>query len=254
MTATVRRAELTAVDHINQLIRPFTTTEVIRQPERCPDGVWRPVTRLHTVTHPALLDQVENTITGSQLGREVFRSIPQSKPAARLDCLAFLDRINRQARELAVKHDVNPAQPLRVVLRELAGKLGDRPHRVVRSWWSAARVLTQHDGAPLAPDAPCPVESCEARGTLRVRLDPNVAVCTECGESWSDDDGRFGRLRVWVEWASEHLRGPRHLVDGDGHGYEGLGYVVVCPECEVERVARAERAVMRRRGAPEKVA
>src|SRR5690606_2564941 len=98
LTATVRRAELTAVDQTNQLIRPFTTTEVIRQPERCPDGVWRPVTRLHTVTHPALLDQVEHTITGSQLGREVFRSIPQSKPAARLDCLAFLDRINRQAR------------------------------------------------------------------------------------------------------------------------------------------------------------
>lgn len=248
-----RIPEKIAADHIRELVQGFTTTETITQPILHPDGRWRPTRRLHTVTHPPLLDQIEQTVTGTTTGGQVYHSAYGSKPAGRLDCLAYLHRLDHQSRDLATRHHIEPDQPLRNRLLGLSAAIGDRPHHQVKSWWATARVLTQHDSPPFAPNVPCP--ECDMRGSLRVRFDPKVATCVECHGVWDEDEGRFGRLALWCEWAGEHLNGARHLLGraradelGVEHGYdEALGYVVVCPDCEFERQAMAEREAARLR-------
>lgn len=213
-----------AADYIKELIHPFTTSE------RYSGG-------LHTVTHMSLLDQIEETVTGSTTGGQIFRSAYGSKPAGRIDCLDFLQRIDRQSRELAREYEL-PLRPLRPRLSALAGSIGMNSHRAVEGWWASARVLTQHDGPPLAPDVHCPNEECDRRGTLRVKFDPNLALCVNCGLTWSDSNPdpvfSFGRLAVWIRWATEHLAGTEHMVGG-----------VACLECLPERKGRSERCEKR---------
>ena len=236
-----------AADHINQLLYPFTTTELAMLPvaRRAPvpslthKTVWVSVPPKkwklgsYTVKHMGLLDQIENTVTGSQTGGEVFHAAYGSKPAGRIDCLSFLARIDDQSLVLAARHHIELC-PLRPRLGQLSAELGLKTDKTVTGWWVSARVLTQHDNPPLAPNAPCPNEECDQRGSLRVRFDPNVALCTHCGSTWSDDTDdpveSFGRLAVWVRWASEHLAGPE----------------IHCQECREERQLRAERTEIRR--------
>lgn len=237
-----------AADRINQLLYPFSTTEMAMLPVArrapvpsltrrttwvdLPPRKWR--LGQYTVRHLALLDQIERTVTGSTTAGQVFHASYGSKPAGRLDCLAFLDRLDHQSIELAEKHKI-PLMPLRHRLGELSAVFGLKEVRPVTGWWIAARVLTQHDGPPVAPNAPCPNEECDQRGSLRVRFDPNVALCTHCGSTWSEDAEdpveSFGRLAVWVRWAAEHLSGP----------------AVHCEECRQERELRAERTQLRLR-------
>lgn len=151
--------------------------------------------------------------------------------------MAYLNRIERQSHEIARELGI-PRLPLRKRLSAISGVIGDKPSRMVKGWWATARVLTQHDSAPFSPNVQCP--ECDALGTLRVRFSPQVATCVECHGVWDDDEGRFGRLAIWCEWAAEHLQGPRHMVPVDGYDEE-LGYVEVCTECEKERLAIAQR-------------
>ena len=259
-----------AADHIRELIRPFVTHEQVTQPVQGEDGRWRTQRRQHDVTHPALLDQIHQTVTGSTMGEQEFRAAYGSKPAGRLDALAYLHRLAEQSARMCTELDVVPdaaglrrlvhdkrltdrAAQLLVIkarLSALSGVIGDRPNRRVKAWWATARVLTQHDAPPFAPMAPCP--TCDQWGTLRVRFDPKVAVCVECEETWDDQSPeaahQFGRLAIWVEWSTEHLHGLRHWVgDDDVTGYPGLGYVVECPECAPERLERAKREAERMR-------
>ena len=198
-----------AADHINELLYPFKSYQVV-------------CGRVHVVRHMGLLDQIEGTITGRTAEGQVFHSAYGSKPAGRLDCIDFIARVNSQSAELAEAHGIDPsAMALRRRLGALSAVLGARPHSRVRSWWVAARVLTQHDAPARSPSAICP--SCDRLGTLRVRLDPNVAFCVQCGDTWTDEDTSFGRLAVWVRWSNEHLRSPGHAE---------------CDECATERARR----------------
>lgn len=252
------RPIMLAADHIRELTQTFTTAEHVRQPTQGPDGRWRTQDRIHHVTHQALLDQIADTVTGSTTAGEMFHAAYGSKPAGRIDCLAYLERLDRQSRAFAAEHGL-PLLPLRDRLSRLSGVLGDRPNHTVKAWWATARVLSQHDGPPLAPDVPCPQEPCERWGTIRARLDERIAVCVECHHVWSDEDGTFGRLAIWAQWAAEHLRGPRHWrCEDEVTGYPGLGYRVECVECAPERLAMAKReaarlADVRRRRALERV-
>lgn len=243
------RPIMLAADHISDLTRTFTTTEIITQPTRGTDGRWRTTTYRHTIRHPPLLTQITTTITGSTTSGEIYHAAYGSKPAGRIDCLAFLERLDRQSRTMADAHGINTL-PLTARLQALSGIIGDKPNPRVRAWWTTARILTQHDGPPFTPDVPCPNERCDQRGTLRCRVEDKIAVCTECQDTWSDEDDdptrSFGRLAVWVKWASEHLRGIRHWVtDDDITGYRDLGYQVECPDCAPERVAMATREAAR---------
>lgn len=212
-----------AADEIGHLIYRFSTTENIT------------FIGLHTVWHPALLDQIEQTVTGSTTAGQVFHAAYGSKPAGRLDSIDFLARIDKQSKEIGLRYSIGK-MPLRPRLHDIAQALGATPDPMVHSWWVSARVLTQHDSAAIALNAPCPREECDMWGSIRVRFNPNMAFCVNCGSTWSDDNldpvASFGRLAVWVQWASEHLRGPEHKE---------------CTECASERIGRSERILGRKK-------
>ena len=240
-----------AADHIRELTRPHSTYEIVTQPTRGDDGRWRPTRRVHHVTHAPLLDQIRNTITTTQTAGGTFHAAYSSKPAGRIDCLAYLERLERQSRRLAA--DLNlPAAPLTRRLQAISGRIGDQPHPLIRAWWATARILTQHDGPPYSPNVPCPNDACERIGTLRLRLSEKIGVCVECHTVWADSNTdetmTFGRLSVWVQWAAEHLSGIRHWVPAtvENSGYDGsLGYQIECGECWTERLAMRGREAAR---------
>lgn len=275
-----QRPKMVAADHIRELTRGFTTVELVPNEIRLPiptttrrrGAGWlilpAPGTRVHHVTNLPLLDQLEATVTGSTIATEGAYGVAYgSKPAGRLDVLALLERIQRQSHDLACELGIETVDrtrtkgrhvPLRARLQAISGRIGDQPHPLVRSWWATARILTQHDGPPYAPRIPCPVETCERVGSLRVRLSERLAFCVECHTVWADDNDdpsvSFGRLAVWSTWATEHLEGDRHWVPSTGAGsYDDLGYgtnlgydrplgyVVVCGECEAERAGMRAR-------------
>lgn len=263
--------ELTAADHIRELTQGFTTAA--HAPNWAPTPttnpgpyhqdtrngwVLLPGTRIHTVRNPGLLDQLRQTVTGTTMTADgTYTAAYGSKPAGRLDVLAFLHRIDHQSRQLAIDLGFETPDrtrtpgthlPLTERLHRIAGALPDKPHPTVRSWWATARVLTQHDGPPFSPRVPCPIETCETHGGLRVRVEERLAICVECHHVWADDnphhEATFGRLAVWIRWASEHLSGLRHWVPAthDNSGYDqAFGYQIECPECAPERRAIATR-------------
>lgn len=251
MTARPTRPPMLAADHIRELIDHVTTRETIGRRLPVPttlgashDDAWTTdgSTIAHVVHHPALLDQIEQTITGRTVAQETYAAAYGSKPAGRIDCLDLLRRVDVQSKELAEQLGL-PLLPVRDRLARISGAIGHDEHPRVRAWWLTARVLTQHDGPPFAPNVPCPVEHCDRRGTLRVRPDQHIAVCVECHTTWMEDTPhnwqRYGRLTSWIMWAAEHLEGPRHWVTDDE------GELKECTACLAERDAMTERAVAR---------
>jgi hypothetical protein len=200
-------------DYVRQLVDGFWTRERI------------PGFKPYVAQHASLLDQLENTLTGSTTGTDPVRGPSGSRPAGRIDVLAFLERIQQQSTELATELKI-PALPLRARLRRIGGELGLTPDPRVRGWWVTARVLTSFDSPAFTPNVPCPNEKCERRGTLRVKVgdapEQRMAVCTECHWVW--DGPYFGVFAEWVRWASEHLH--------SGH---------LCIECRLVQEAMAQR-------------
>lgn len=185
-------------DFISELVSGVKTVEIVQG-------------GLHIVQHPALLDQISNTVTGRTLGSDSFSGGGySSKPAGRIDCLAFLERINKQSYSLAHDHGIR-LLPIKARLGAIGGALGSeiKVHPWVRGWWATARILTQHDAPPFAPDVPCPVDECGKRGTIRIRLEDKLANCVECHTVWTEEAEEpwltFGRLAEWIRWASERV-------------------------------------------------
>ena len=234
------RPPMLAADHIRELTQPYSTTETIRQPAEGKDGRWRTTRRLHTVHHAALLDQLaaaagdSSSLSDEDAGRSEFGS----KPAAHLEALDVLGRIDAASHERAVDLGIEqprrtkstvPGLPLRDRLLAIAGKIGDRPDPEVKRWHAWARVATHWDAAPFRPAAvPCP--QCWATDSLRVRLDEHLASCTSCGTLWDQSgDPEHGSLQVLaahVKWCAEHEVGKaRHWLHDD------TGELVECVEC-----------------------
>lgn len=237
MNTTPIRAHMIAADYIRELIRPYTTTEQVERLTNT-DGIWRKTRANHTVTHPPLIQQLERAVTTSTVtADDTTRTIPRSKPAARLDALVVLQRIDKQSQRIADELAL-PRHPLDIRLSRISGELGNERHRVIAGWWTSARIVTGWESPPYSPtNIPCPIEECEQRGGLRIRLSESIAYCVECGTHW--DTTEIGLLGQWVEWASEHLHGPRHwTVDPDG-------FPVECLECLTTRDAMAERQIAR---------
>lgn len=271
---------LQILDDINALLRPATTHEArltytARVPVPTPDlwetitidpatspgfldhltkaGItWTPTKTIHSVTHPALLDQLHTAITASPLGNDdAFASIPQSKPAARLDAIAALQRIDRESTFWATTLNSRTRVPLRDRLRGLVGAAasadpdtltGDTIRkggltRAVRGWTITARVVTGWERPTWSPNVPCPNLDCEQRGTIRIRLEQGIGLCTKCGTFW--DRSNIGVLGDYVRWAAEHLAGPRHWQ------YDVDGYPRECSECLLTRELMAERQAAR---------
>lgn len=244
-----------AADHIRELTRTHITTTTVTRPVMRPIPTtganprlhprWEPTnaTRntLHHVTEPPLLEQLADAITGSsnRSDDDAARGAARSKPAAHLEAIDALARIDRQARALAREHDVDNTGPLKDVLGRLAGALGHEPHPRVRGWWATARMLSQHDAPPHRPHGvPCP--SCWDTNTIRIRLDDELATCTACHETWDrtgeEDHGNLDVLARHVAWCAEHeVTRARHLIP-DPTGAD----LVDCTECAPFRDAWAE--------------
>lgn len=224
-------------DLINQLIYPRKHTVTIPGPNN--------TTRTHTTHHPALLEELDTNTTTAKVGVEKNHSDPRSKPAGRLDAVALLHRIDKEASHIATRIGSHQTGTLAKRLSSISGTLADADQDTtawartkIRGWVIGAQVITGWDTVPFTPDVPCPDTECERRGSIRIRVEDQVAYCVECGYHWGPSD--ILQLGTYVSWASEHLRGSRHWLTDDE------GFPVECMDCLSTRQEMAERAVERR--------
>lgn len=237
MTTSTDQKSDTIPDLIAELIRPRNYTANIH----LDDGT----KSTHATHHPPLLDELESNTTTAKVGVEKHHGDPRSKPAGRLDAVALLHRIDREADAIATTIGSRRIGTLRTRLSSIAGTAADADPDTtrwvlakVRGWVIGAKVISGWDVVPFTPDVPCPDEDCEKRGTIRIRIEDKIAACVECGRHWNEHD--ILMLGSYVAWASEHLRGARHwLTDAEG-------YPVECTECLATRQEMAARAVARR--------
>ncbi|NUO58981.1 MAG: hypothetical protein HOV78_20155 [Hamadaea sp.] len=244
------RPPMLPADHIRELNHTTTTTERVDRFVPIPNiteppwhiPAWTKIRDTHTAHHPALLDQLEAAVQQAAGGGAYGGGTAKSKPSARLDAIAVLQRIDRQSERLARNLGL-PHATLRPRLSAIAGALttttSGREADLVRAWWVAARCTTGWEDAAYTPHVPCPNVDCERWDTLRIRLTDGIATCIECGESWHE--GNFVQLGDYIRWAAEHLTGPRHWL------YDENGYPIECTVCLVERQVMAERAAARAR-------
>lgn len=220
------RPPMLAADHIRELVKPYATHEVIND---------TPTSRIHTVHHPSLLNQLRNATHGSTnlSDNDASRSIATSKPTAHLEAIDILARIDKQSRELATECGAGNHKRLEDRLAAISGQIGDEPHHKIRSWWAAARLATHHDTPPIRPHG-VPCMNCWELNTLRIRLEDEIATCNSCGEVWdrtgTPGHGSLDTLGQHVKWCTEHeITKARHWQT------DAEGYPVECVECLVLR-------------------
>lgn len=195
-------------DVVNQLCAPHTHREAFTYEHTNADGKTSTHPAEHETEHPALIDQLSDNVEKSTAADNGGRMGFRSKPAAHLDAIDAYTRIDLQAakwvRELG---EDDPGNTI-ACIRKLAGLLPSAHncgrgkakrdekgtvvccashaiHADIRRWWASARVLTGWDSPPWRPDNTCPL--CNEKGTLRVRLFDQIAMCTECGEAWDSE-------------------------------------------------------------------
>lgn len=239
------QAQKIAADYISELTREHTTTEridrfvpvpnVTQPPWHVP--AWTKTKERHVTTHPSLIDQLKATVGQSRQG-DFSGGSAKSKPAARLDAIATLARIDKQSRQLATELNVT-GKGMAARLSAIAGALGTNPNDTVRNWWISARCVTGWEEPTYEPDVPCPNVDCERRASLRIRPTEGIGSCIECGSTWGEEN--FATLGEYIKWASEHLTGPRHWL------YDAEGYPIECVVCLTERQVMAERKATRGR-------
>ena len=242
MTNTAKKPSIS--DDINALIRSKTSTEKIDRIVQNVAGEWEAVVVPHTTTHPPLLEQLQQTVTTSTLNGDLFTGSAGSKPPSRLDAIALLARIQKQSRQIADTIRLRRTRDLTDRLSAISGAAPDQTQEdrtwiasLARSWVISARIITGWDSPPYSPDVPCPNIECERRGSVRIRLDDQVATCIECGVYWPPET--VEQLGRYVKWASDHLRGAKHwLTDADG-------YPIECVECLESRAQMAARRAER---------
>ena len=93
MTTSTDQKSDTIPDLIAELIRPRNYTANIH----LDDGT----KTTHATHHPPLLDELESNTTTAKVGVEKHHGDPRSKPAGRLDAVALLYRIDREADAIA---------------------------------------------------------------------------------------------------------------------------------------------------------
>lgn len=212
---------------IHDLIDELTRRHAHREPYAVRNGatLW---TRTHVTPVPSLIDQLGMTAASST--GESGAGGYASRPAAHLESVDTLIHIDREAarwiRELGEDDPGDTAACVRKLHglhasatgcgRTHAGR-GDccTAHAIeadVRRWWTQARIVTGWDSPAWRPDNTCPV--CEKRGTLRVRLSAQSALCIDCRETW--DASTIGLL-------ADHIRHENHETVGNGDTAKGEG-------------------------------
>jgi hypothetical protein len=157
--------------------------------------------------HPSLLQQLEYAVEPGETLLETEETTGggtsfESRPAARLDAINELQRIQRETAAWCVRARVSVRGTPTGNVRALVGAaalMGSTDQRALaadlRRWRTAAATITGWERPPVAPRTTCPI--CAARNTIRVRLDEKTGLCVACGETW--DSETVGLL-------AEHIR------------------------------------------------
>lgn len=184
------------VDTLAQIAELTRATRHVQMYEKGPE------TKIHRVTAPPLLWQLENSQQGLGSIEERAGSGYQSRPAARIEALDVLLKIDREAsakiRELGHDDDRDTGGLLSLLGGLLPGQNETQVREIedlVNRWYVLARVATGWDSPLWRPRNTCP--NCESLGSLRVRLADLEAFCAECHVAW--DKTTIGVL-------AEHLR------------------------------------------------
>lgn len=218
-----RADQMTAADMLRELTKPYVTHEPITRDNG--------TSEVHTASHPSLLDQLDHAagIRSALSDDDAGSSAFGSKPAAHLEALRLLDRIDRQSRQMEQRLGMAHVPGVRGRLSTIAGRLGVDTDRQVRSWWATARILTHWDSPAYRPQgAPCP--ECWETNSIRIRFDDELAVCSECGTVWDreggTDNGSLDLLGQHVAWCTDHeVTKARHWLLDD------QGFPIECTEC-----------------------
>ena len=155
----------------------------------------------HVTTNPALLDQLEYAVQQAGTSEDGLRSGFMSKPAARLDVLDTLIRIDYEARDILVRLGGDANADTKTVIRRVhasvAGLDDADVNRAIKAWWTWCRVVTGWDLPSWSPDNTCP--ACGERGGLRIRLIERLGSCIndQCRAVW--DEATIGLL-------ADHIR------------------------------------------------
>jgi hypothetical protein len=187
--------------------------------------------RDHWEAFPSLLDQLaEAAFPGSA---EPGAGEHASRPPADLEAVACHTAITIGSVKWAHRLRLDIRDTVASNIRALVGASmtsDDRADllRELRAWVAWAETVTKWRNPPWSPGAPCPLtktndagedQPCNARGSIRVRLDTKTAVCLDCKGTW--DESNIGLL-------AEHVR---------------LWKSMVAAEAELARVkARVEKA------------
>ncbi len=198
-------------DYVTALCDHTTVTEPYRYLHSNDDGTLTPITERHRTTSPPLLQQLWSAAETSKGMDSGNARGYQSSPAASLEALDVAIEIERDVHKLltqlgetdsgdhwpdttdAVRHLGSLVAPGQHTTRK-------REARTIRSWWSAARVVTGWDLPAFRPHNTCPV--CANLGTLRIKWP--TGLCISCRTIWDSD---HSGLLV------EHIRAENHEDD-----------------------------------------
>lgn len=235
-------------DYLDQLAWPMRSQQPYEMTQHNRDGSTTLIKINHPSRHMPLITQLWQAGNQTPHDDEGARPGYASKPTARIDALDAHARIDRAAASWVRRLGDDDPESTIGILRHLKGLAASltrdtRHHRSpaccdwhmlehdARSWWIQCRVLTGWDSAAWKPDATCP--PCGTRGSLRVKLVANTAMCVECREVW--DVHTIGLL-------ADHIRTESEADRFTGRGVTApcvcewpkpyrVGRMVVCPDC-----------------------
>lgn len=150
--------------------------------------------KIFTAILPSLLTQLRHAVIPGETysEEEHAHTPPGSRPAARLDAVASLLRIEAAVTVWSNRLDLDWRTTTAAQIRGLVGAAprlfsGDlrRLASDVAAWRTWAAVTTGWERPADAPRGTCP--ACAALNTIRVRLATKKAICISCGAYWTED-------------------------------------------------------------------
>lgn len=194
---------LTIADAADRLTEPYKHREQVPYWDANRNRKFRD----HVEPFPSLLDQVAAAANPGT--SEPGAGEHASRPPADLEAVACQAAIAIGAIKWAWRLGLDVRSTTASNLRALVGATMTSDQRAdllreLRAWVAWAETVTKWRNPPYAPTAPCPLlteadEPCNARGTLRVRLDTKTAVCLQCKGTWDETNiGLLGEhVRSW---------------------------------------------------------
>lgn len=181
------------------------------------DGSTTLVEQGHVTVRPSLIAQLRVAMLHSAVTDVGGRPGYMSQPAARLDALDALLRMDQEGVRWVHRLTGLPVGDLtteKLVVKVAAvGVDSGGVERDLRAWWLHARIVTGWETPPFRPNNTCP--TCTRRGGLRVRVDREAntvvtfGLCVECKSQWTGDDGSFDRLAWHIRVENHDTPDPR---------------------------------------------